>query len=217
MKICSRCRQAKDPSEFTNHRGSKDGKFCYCKICLKSINKENKEKHKEQYNATHRERMKVDPEYKEKIRLRSEKNNKRRQAAGALDTPEFRLARRISSDKYWRSHREQHMALAAARRQKFIREMTANDWRRIMLLHSGRCFYCDGKATGKDHVLPICLGGRDTVDNTIPCCPTCNKKKSSTRVEVWVTRHFPNYEEVLDRLQETVTLQRWLYARQEAA
>jgi hypothetical protein len=43
MKICSRCKQAKDFDEFYNNSKSTDGKGGYCKECVRDYSRENNE------------------------------------------------------------------------------------------------------------------------------------------------------------------------------
>jgi hypothetical protein len=46
MKTCSKCKEEKPFSEFSKNKNSKDGLQSYCKICVKKIDKEYKEKNK---------------------------------------------------------------------------------------------------------------------------------------------------------------------------
>lgn len=55
------------------------------------------------------------------------------------------------------------------------------------------CRYCDCQVSFKDrkgpkggtydHVLPLSLGGRETVDNLVVCCRTCNNRKGARTPE----------------------------------
>jgi hypothetical protein len=42
-----------------------------------------------------------------------------------------------------------------------------------------RCHYCGGKATTKDHYVPVFLGGTTDVNNLVPACEECNRIKDS--------------------------------------
>jgi hypothetical protein len=49
------------------------------------------------------------------------------------------------------------------------------------------CSYC-GKRGGKleiDHVVPICRGGIDDIENMATSCMSCNRSKGSKLVEEW--------------------------------
>ncbi len=39
------------------------------------------------------------------------------------------------------------------------------------------CFYCGGKATTADHLLPVSRGGTDSKENLVAACSDCNGRK----------------------------------------
>ena len=48
---------------------------------------------------------------------------------------------------------------------------------------NGACWYCRKamhplRDLTVDHVIPVCRGGTDDLDNLVPCCSSCNSKKS---------------------------------------
>lgn len=54
----------------------------------------------------------------------------------------------------------------------------------------GGCAYCGDQAAAlqKDCLLPISRGGRYTVTNVVPACPSCNSSKWNTEVTTWMRR-----------------------------
>lgn len=52
----------------------------------------------------------------------------------------------------------------------------------IINLYGNKCYYCDielnERIFTKDHVIPKSKGGKDTLDNLVPCCVACNLKKA---------------------------------------
>jgi 5-methylcytosine-specific restriction endonuclease McrA len=54
----------------------------------------------------------------------------------------------------------------------------------------GGCAYCGTTGTGlqRDCVLPISRGGRYTLTNVVPACPSCNASKCNQEVTTWLRR-----------------------------
>lgn len=65
-------------------------------------------------------------------------------------------------------------------RAKLLRSFRAAVWAKT----DGDCWYCC-KAINPfvdftmDHVIPVSRGGRDELDNLVPCCKKCNNTKGS--------------------------------------
>jgi 5-methylcytosine-specific restriction endonuclease McrA len=53
------------------------------------------------------------------------------------------------------------------------------DWERLLKKHKGRCAYCGEKPMliEADHRTPLSRGGRNTIDNILPACRGCNRRK----------------------------------------
>jgi len=56
-----------------------------------------------------------------------------------------------------------------------------------LLEFAGKCACCDCKAGGAaglewDHVIPLAMGGDDTIDNLEPLCRLCHRAKTKTDV-----------------------------------
>jgi 5-methylcytosine-specific restriction endonuclease McrA len=54
----------------------------------------------------------------------------------------------------------------------------------------GGCAYCGatGQPLQRDCVLAISRGGRYTLDNVVPACPSCNTSKCNDEVTSWLRR-----------------------------
>jgi 5-methylcytosine-specific restriction endonuclease McrA len=54
----------------------------------------------------------------------------------------------------------------------------------------GACAYCGSTcvALQRDCVLPISRGGRYTLTNVVPACPSCNASKCNQEVTTWLRR-----------------------------
>ena len=84
-------------------------------------------------------------------------------------------------------------ARAARRRKRRIakvdHDLTAADWTALQHAWAG-CAYCGStNATlQRDCVLPISRGGRYTIGNVVPACPSCNASKCNAEVTSWMRR-----------------------------
>ncbi len=65
----------------------------------------------------------------------------------------------------------------------------------------GKCWYC-GEQTNPwwdfsvDHFNPIVLGGTDGIENLVPSCGTCNRRKSGHSLE--------HFREIVSKMQGSV-------------
>lgn len=52
---------------------------------------------------------------------------------------------------------------------------TATQWRELVEACGGRCLRCGSRGDlTVDHIVPLSLGGSNTIDNVQPLCRTCN-------------------------------------------
>jgi 5-methylcytosine-specific restriction endonuclease McrA len=101
--------------------------------------------------------------------------------------------------------RSRRARAARKRRKRFLaadNDLTAAQWATIRSAW-GCCAYCgDTEAPlQKDCVLPLSRGGRYTIENVVPACPSCNASKSNDEVTGWLRRK---------RLDEPAFLRRWV-------
>jgi 5-methylcytosine-specific restriction endonuclease McrA len=70
---------------------------------------------------------------------------------------------------------------AAAADQHF----TAEEWFALLDAYHGKCGYGDDHLgpLEADHRIPLCRGGSNTIDNIIPACRRCNRRKWRTTEE----------------------------------
>ena len=55
---------------------------------------------------------------------------------------------------------------------------TAREWADLVLRYEGRCAYCGAEGPLQpDHRVPLALGGSNLIDNIIPACGRCNRRK----------------------------------------
>jgi 5-methylcytosine-specific restriction endonuclease McrA len=88
-------------------------------------------------------------------------------------------------------------------------DLTTPEWELLVELW-GACAYCGaGGPFQKDCVLPISRGGRYTIENVVPACPSCNASKCNSEVTGWLRRKkldekafLQGHAEILYRLRE---------------
>lgn len=68
-------------------------------------------------------------------------------------------------------------------------DLTAAQWTYLTNAWGG-CAYCGAidAQLQKDCILPISRGGRYTIDNVVPACPSCNASKCNAEVTSWMRR-----------------------------
>ena len=85
-------------------------------------------------------------------------------------------------------------ARAARRRQRRMQrvehDLTPQQWDALQQAWGGGCAYCGATNTPlhRDCVLALSRGGRYTLDNIVPACPSCNTSKCNEEVTAWLRR-----------------------------
>ena len=81
----------------------------------------------------------------------------------------------------------------AKRRQRRLarvdNDLTASEWADLLTAWGG-CAYCQAPspALQRDCIMPISRGGRYTLENVVPACPSCNASKHNNEVTGWLRR-----------------------------
>jgi len=102
-------------------------------------------------------------------------------------------------------------AVYARRRQRRMagstHDLLPEQWAQLLEAWAG-CAYCgaEGVALQKDCMLPISRGGRYTVANVVPACPSCNASKCNTELTTWMRRKRLDERTFLTRLAEIARL-----------
>ena len=51
------------------------------------------------------------------------------------------------------------------------------EWQALIIFCDGKCCRCGERPIAKDHIVPLCSGGSDSIDNIQPLCRNCNTSK----------------------------------------
>ena len=136
----------------------------------------------EQRRAYGREWMKRNPEKAREAmrRWRARHPEEHKLARDGYDAahPESANARR---KRYRQRHPEVRRVITQLRRARLAGaggKYTSRDWADLVLRYGGKCAY-DG-ASGPlqpDHRIPLARGGSNSIENILPACGRCNRRK----------------------------------------
>lgn len=97
---------------------------------------------------------------------------------------------RAKARQYYRENREQfyvYVAQRRARKRGASGSHTLAQWRAKIAAYDSCCAYCDVRLErpSREHVIPLCRGGSNNIDNLVPACRSCNGRKGR---HIWEPR-----------------------------
>ncbi|HAM42100.1 MAG TPA: hypothetical protein DCP69_12435 [Candidatus Omnitrophica bacterium] len=127
------------------------------------------------YRERHRERMQS---YLRAYYL----NNREHLIAASRAYRELHVeAYRRRGCEWQKANKERHNHNASAYRARKLRapgSHSVEQWEVLKEAYSYRCAYCLCKRPlTRDHVVPLTLGGSDSIENILPACQQCNSRK----------------------------------------
>ena len=158
MKICSRCKESKPLDQFYKHKRAKDGYCSYCIVCDKKAKAE-------YYLRTREETIARAARWSQENRekTREYKRNWKRKNPDAL-----------------RQYKQKRRALERGCSEHFTKE----EWQALVALYEGKCLRCGSTENlSADHVIPLALGGSNSIDNIQPLCVGCNCWKNTKVID----------------------------------
>ena len=204
-KYCHSCEQWKCHRAFSKERRTSDGLHWRCKECVKSyqranlgrINerrKENRREKADQYNAYNREFHRRNPEPKKARDRKYRQEHTEEINAYIRDYKRNNEKFRAYNDEYNRQYRKLHPEKSAQyfnnRRARILQaggEFTSRDWKKLCKQYNYTCLCCGRREPEikltVDHVIPLSIGGTNSIDNIQPLCQSCNSSKGITIVD----------------------------------
>lgn len=169
MKMCTRCNQEKEYSDFSKDKSRSDGYSYVCKECRKEISisrKQSTQAYMKEYYIRNKTKR---SEYYENTKEYIKEYKKSYKA-----TDKGKIAKRRDNAKRRRSKVNTPKQLL----------LTVNQWNFVLDLFSSCCACC-GKSENItiDHIIPLSKGGLDTVFNVQPLCVNCNSSKSAKYID----------------------------------
>lgn len=66
-------------------------------------------------------------------------------------------------------------------RRRLRKAHTEQEWELKKLQYNNKCFYCgcESEPLTKDHIMPVIKGGNDNINNIVPSCMQCNRRKGT--------------------------------------
>lgn len=118
---------------------------------------------------------------REAMRRWRERDRERDRAAKRADYARRSLAVRAANARYARGHPQVARTKRHRRRARLVSaagSFTAAEWTALVNLYDGRCAYCGRSGPLEvEHRIPLSRGGRNSIDNILPACRTCNSRK----------------------------------------
>ena len=193
MKICSKCGESKNLSEFYKHRGKE--RAC-CKVCTDNDNKQRYLLNKEKYSATSKQWKLSNSEYYSNQQKTYRANNPRteyahqyyveniedihnKHAAWYQENKEHKLDQNA---EWAKANRDKIASHSAKRRALKLRQTPADaDMQKIAEFYkeSERLTNETGVAHHVDHIIPLSKGGLHRQDNLQILTATENLKKGA--------------------------------------
>lgn len=160
IKICKKCNEIKDLSEFNKDKRSKDGHSGYCRRCSNEASKK--------YYGLHKEEMLIS----------FKKYGKENANKISIQKKVFYRANIDKARAYGRSHKRRYgTGKNTAKKRNISWVLSFDQW--LSVVSTEICHYCNGS-------LPETGCGLDRKDNSIgylvenvvSCCSPCNEIKS---------------------------------------
>jgi 5-methylcytosine-specific restriction endonuclease McrA len=171
MKRCSRCKETKPLTEFYSDKKEKDGLSFYCKDCDKAYQSNWAKNNREKINAR---KKKYASENHDKLRA----SENRRQGAWRKSNRQ-----RLSDyfKQYYQSHKEKYAEIGrrrSAQKRGGRGSFTDEQWNELCNRYGNVCLCCrERKTLTVDHIIPLSMGGDNSIDNVQPLCLICNQRK----------------------------------------
>lgn len=200
MKICSRCKIAKELAEFRKGKGYADGHAGQCKACILEIRQaRNTDPDVRERRRIHDREYKQRPEVKQRVReymqrpdvnerVKERERQRWKNSDGLREYKRNYLRERYRNNDDHRRKQKQHSMAALHRRRARLKanggSYTAQQWRDLQVKYDHRCLRCgETKPLTPDHVIPVEKGGSGDISNIQPLCLSCNLWKHTKIID----------------------------------
>ena len=207
-KICTKCKQEKELSEFSIRDIKRQYYKSHCKNCDRLYRQENAEAiriKRKIYDNKNKEKIRAsDKEYRrnnsDKIKEYSKEHYEKNKEKIREQKKKYREENKIKIKEYRQKNREAISKRNSIYRQtedyKISKRNSSHKRRAIiksgnintielkeLLNNTKHCYWCNKKLNENkiqiDHYMPLSKGGTHTIDNIVISCPKCNLTKNA--------------------------------------
>ncbi len=182
-----------DPAKYEKHaersKAARRARYAADRDAVLDVQRKYTEKHRQEIYARNRayaqrNRKKIAAQqheaYVRDLEANRARHRDRQRKAYAADPKKY-----LDYLRKWRAANPErargYVRLAGHRRRAAAggEHIRVEDWERLLQSHKGRCAYCGEVAAliEADHRTPLSRGGRNTIDNILPACRSCNRRK----------------------------------------
>jgi 5-methylcytosine-specific restriction endonuclease McrA len=186
MKTCKKCGLEKPTSDYTVDVRYKDGYYPWCADCRRAwraarrhgADREKTLEYFREYAAERRPRIR-------KLALATFYRHKEEYSAKRREYDR----KRYQTDPEVRRRKNQQASEKNRRRRAKLygietQHHTEQEWQELCVRYDHRCLCCgERKPLSRDHVVPVTMGGTDSIDNIQPLCKVCNSRKNNRTID----------------------------------
>lgn len=188
-KKCTKCKKSKSIYNFHKDNSRKDNLFPWCKSCVSKHTKEWYLKNDNKVADRVREWRRNNPDKKKAQDIKWRKNNIKKARESGLrwfyktrvlhPRPKNPFSRLEMKLKYQRDR--------VAKQKGSNGKITTKEWQDLKEFYNYTCLCCKRKEPEikltLDHVFPLSLGGKHSIENVQPLCFSCNCKKNAKHID----------------------------------
>jgi 5-methylcytosine-specific restriction endonuclease McrA len=187
-KRCTKCGETKPLSQFGKQPHRKDGHHSWCGKCLSRAsskwNKDNPEKCRVNQFRSLNKITSTNPRRKLGVTLEHVLEKARN---WNKNHPERRREHRVKWQSANREKTQEYSRNQRARKKGNGGVITVQEWQDLKREYDYTCLCCKRREPEVklelDHVLPLVLGGRNSIDNAQPLCKSCNSSKNAKHID----------------------------------
>jgi len=189
LKICTKCNEAKELTEFHKKASAQDGHKPRCKTCVRSDSKNSKvinaRKRKARTNNSERTKANKKRDYEK----HKEKRNATTRAWYHNNKEKQSIKQKIRrAGERGRDLRDKHAQLRALRiRETTDGSITVVSKQELYIAQEAKCYLCECDLTQLkkrnvhlDHIISLSKGGKHIIENVAWSCGTCNLTKGAS-------------------------------------